>query len=81
MDHYTQVMDITTLSLAVLIGEFIIILILLGHLGRESAGYEKKHKAEEREAIIKLIQNTRRRSVKAETNEFREALIEKIKAR
>lgn len=81
MERYTQVMDITTLSLAVLTGEFIIILILLGHLGREAAGYEKKHKADEREAIIKLIQNTRRRSVGDETNEFREALVEKIKAR
>ena len=74
-------MDITTLSLAVLAGEFIIILILLGHLGRESAGHERKHQADEREAIIKVIQNTRRRSVGDETNEFRNVLIEKIKQR
>lgn len=74
-------MDITTLSLAVLAGEFIIILILLGHLGRESAAHERRHRADEREAIIKVIQNTRRRSVGEETNEFRDALIEKIKAR
>lgn len=74
-------MDITTLSLAVLAGEFIIILILLGHLGRESAGHERKHRADEREAIIKVIQNTRRRSVGDETNEFRNVLIEKIRQR
>lgn len=74
-------MDITTLSLAVLAGEFIIILILLGHLGRESAAHERRHRADEREAIIKVIQNTRRRSVSDETNEFRNVLIDKIKAR
>lgn len=74
-------MDTTTLSLAVLAGEFIIILILLGHLGRESAGYERKHRSDEREAIIKVIQNTRRRSVSDETNEFRNVLIEKIRQR
>jgi hypothetical protein len=74
-------MDTIYLSLAVLAGEFIIILILLGKLGRESDKYEQKYKAEEREAIVKVIQNTRRRSVGEETNEFRDALIEKIRSR
>lgn len=74
-------MDVTTVALAVLAGKFIIILILLGHLGRESAGHERKYRADEREAILKLVQNTRRRSVSEETNEFREVLVEKIKGR
>lgn len=74
-------MDTIYLSLAVLAGEFIIILILLGKLGRESDKHENKYRSDEREAIIKVIQNTRRRSVGEETNEFRNTLIDKIRNR
>ena len=74
-------LNVTNLSIGVLVGEFIIILVLMWHLGRESAAHERKSKAEEREAIIKVVQNTRRRSVGDETNEFRNVLIEKIKQR
>lgn len=74
-------MDTTTLALAVLVGEFLIILILLWHLGREASGYEKKYRSDEREAIIKIIQSTRRRSVSAETNEFRDLLVDKLRGR
>ena len=74
-------LDVVTLSMGVLIGEFIIILVLMWHLGRESAAHERKARADEREAIVRLIQNTRRRSVGEETNEFRNVLIEKIKGR
>lgn len=74
-------LNVTNLSIGVLVGEFIIILVLMWHLGRESAAHERKHRADEREAIIKVIQNTRRRSVGDETNEFRNVLIEKIRQR
>lgn len=74
-------LDINTISMAAMLGEFIIIMVLLWHLGRESAAHERKARADEREAIVRLIQNTRRRSVGEETNEFRDVLIEKIKGR
>ena len=71
----------TNLSLAALLGMFIIIMVLFWHLGRESAAREEKAKADERDAIIRLIQNTRRHSVSTETNEFRSAIVEKLKRR
>lgn len=74
-------LDVVTLSMLVLAGEFIIILVLFWHLGRESAAHEKKAKAEEREAIVKLVQSTRRGLKADEVNELRGALIDKIRAR
>lgn len=71
----------TNLSIAVLAGMFVIIMVLFWHLGRESAAHSEKAKADEREAIIRLIQNTRRRSVGEEANEFRGVIVEKIKQR
>lgn len=74
-------LDVTTLSLGVLVGEFIIILVLLWHLGRESAAHERRAKAQEREAIVKLLQSTRRGIKTDEANELRDALIDKVRAR
>lgn len=74
-------LDVVTLSIGVLIGEFIIILVLMWHLGRESIARESVAKAEEREAIVKLIQSTRRGIRTDEANELRDALIEKIRGR
>ena len=73
--------NVQTLALIVLAAEFVIILVLFWHLGRESGEYEKKHRSDERDLIIRLIQSTRRRSVSDETNEFREILVEKLKNR
>jgi hypothetical protein len=74
-------LDVVTLSMGVLVGEFIIILILMGHLGRESAAHERKAKAEEREAIVKVIQSTRRGLRGDAVNELRDALIDKVRSR
>jgi len=73
--------DVVTLSMGVLIGEFIIILILMGHLGRESAAHERKNRADEREKIVRLIQSTRRGLKSDEANELRDALIDKVRAK
>lgn len=74
-------LNVTTLSLGVLVGEFIIILVLMWHLGRESAAHERKAKADEREAIVRIIQSTRRGLKTDEANELRDALIDKVRAR
>jgi len=74
-------LNVTNLSIGVLVGEFIIILVLMWHLGRESAAQERKAKAEEREAIVKLIQSTRRGLRGDETNELRDALVDKLRSR
>jgi hypothetical protein len=74
-------LNVTNLTLGVLIGEFIIILVLFWHLGRESTAYSEKAKAEERDAIVRLIQSTRRGIKTDEANELRDALIEKVRAR
>jgi hypothetical protein len=79
---YTRAMDnYQNLTLLVLAAEFVIILVLFWHLGREESGREKKYRSDERDLIIRLIQSTRRRSVSDETNEFREILVEKLKNR
>jgi len=74
-------LDVVTLSMGVLIGEFVIILILLGHLGRESAAHERRNRADEREKIVRLIQSTRRGLKSDEANELRDALIGKVRSR
>lgn len=74
-------LNVTNLSLVVLVGMFIIILILFWHLGRESAAHSEKAKAEEREAIVRLVQSTRRGLKADEVNQLRDALIEKIRSR
>lgn len=74
-------LDINTVSFAAMLGEFIIIMVLLWHLGRESAAHERKAKKDEREAIVRLIQSTRRGLKTDETNELRDALIDKVRAR
>lgn len=74
-------LDIDTLSLAAMVGEFIIIMVLLWHLGRESMAHERVAKKDEREAIVRLIQSTRRGLKTDEANELRDALIEKVRAR
>ena len=74
-------LDVVTLSMGVLVGEFIIILYLMWHLGRESTAYSSKAKADEREAIVKVIQSTRRGLRTDEANELRDALIDKVRAR
>jgi hypothetical protein len=74
-------LNVTNLTLGVLIGEFIIILVLFWHLGRESAAHSEKAKAEERDAIVRLVQSTRRGLKADEANQLRDALIEKIRAR
>ena len=74
-------LDIDTISMAAMLGEFIIIMVLLWHLGRESIAHERKAKAEERESIVRLIQSTRRGLKADETNELRDALIDKVRAR
>ena len=74
-------LDVVTLSMGVLVGEFIIILVLMWHLGRESIARENVAKAKEREAIVKLIQSTRRGIRTDEANELRDALIEKVRSR
>ena len=74
-------LNVINLTLGVLVGEFIIILVLMWHLGRESAAHEHKAKSEERESIVRLIQSTRRGLKTDETNELRDALIEKIRSR
>ena len=71
----------TNLSLAALVGMFVIILILFWHLGRESAAHSEKAKAEEREGIVRLVQSTRRGLKTDEANQLRDALIEKIRSR
>lgn len=71
----------TNLSIAALAGMFVIIMVLFWHLGRESAAHEKKAREEEREAIVRLVQSTRRGLKTDETNQLRDALIEKIRAR
>lgn len=74
-------LNVTNLSLGVLVGEFIIILVLMWHLGRESAAHERKAKADEREAIVRVIQSTRRGLKGEDAIELRDALIDKIRAR
>ena len=74
-------LDIDTLSLAAMLGEFIIIMVLLWHLGRESIAHERVAKKDEREAIVRLIQSTRRGLKTEEANELRDALIDKVRAR
>lgn len=74
-------LDVVTLSMGVLVGEFIIILVLMWHLGRESMAHSSKAKAEEREAIVRLIQSTRRGLRADEVNELRDALIDKVRSR
>ena len=74
-------LDVVTLSMGVLVGEFIIILYLMWHLGRESTAHSSKAKADEREAIVKMIQSTRRGLRTDEANELRDALINKVRAR
>ena len=74
-------LDVVTLSMGVLVGEFIVILYLMWHLGRESTAHSSKAKADEREAIVRLIQGTRRGIRTDEANELRDALIEKVRAR
>lgn len=74
-------LNVTTLSIGVLVGEFIIILVLMWHLGRESLAHSAKAKADEREAIVRLVQSTRRGLKTEETNQLRDALIEKVRAR
>lgn len=74
-------LNVTNLSLGVLVGEFIIILVLMWHLGRESAAHERKAKADEREAIVRIIQSTRRGLKTDETNELRDALVDKVRNR
>jgi hypothetical protein len=74
-------LNVINLTLGVLVGEFIIILVLMWHLGRESAAHEHKAKAEEREAIVRLIQSTRRALRTEETIELRDALTTKVRNR
>jgi len=74
-------LTVTNLTLGVLVGEFVIILVLFWHIGRESIGHSMKAKADEREAIVRLIQSTRRGLKSADSNELRDALIEKVRAR
>ena len=74
-------LTVTNLTLGVLVGEFVIILVLFWHIGRESMGHSVKAKADEREAIVRLIQSTRRGLKSADSNELRDALIEKVRAR
>lgn len=74
-------LDIDTISMAAMLGEFIIIMVLLWHLGRESVAHERVAKKDEREAIVRLIQSTRRGLKADETNELRDALIDKVRAR
>jgi len=74
-------LDVVTLSMGVLVGEFIIILVLMWHLGRESAAHERKARADEREAIVKVIQSTRRGLRGDAVNELRDALIDKVRNR
>jgi len=74
-------LDVVTLSMGVLVGEFIIILVLMWHLGRESIANSNRAKAEEREAIVKVIQSTRRGLRGDAVNELRDALIDKVRSR
>lgn len=74
-------LTVTNLTLGVLVGEFVIILILFWHVGRESMAHSARAKSEEREAVVRLIQSTRRGLKGAESNELRDALIEKVRAR
>lgn len=74
-------LTVTNLTLGVLAGEFVIILVLFWHIGRESMGHSIKAKADEREAIVRLIQSTRRGIKGEESSELRDALIEKVRAR
>ena len=74
-------LNVTTLSIGVLVGEFIIILVLMWHLGRESMAHSAKAKADEREAIVRLIQSTRRGLKGEDAIELRDALIEKVRSR
>ena len=74
-------LDIDTISMAAMLGEFIIIMVLLWHLGRESVAHERVTRKDERESIVRLIQSTRRGLKADETNELRDALIDKVRAR
>ena len=74
-------LTVTNLTLGVLVGEFVIILVLFWHLGRESMGHSVKAKADEREAIVRLIQSTRRGLKGEDAIELRDALIEKVRSR
>lgn len=75
-------LNVTTLSIGVLVGEFIIIMILMWHLGRESMAHERKARADEREAIVKVVQSTRRGLNKSpEVVELRDALVDKLRSR
>lgn len=64
--------------MATIAGLFLVILILFWHLGRESAAYARKNRRDERELILQLIKNTRRRSSSDEVNEFRDVIVDKI---
>lgn len=75
-------LNVTNLSIGVLVGEFIIILVLMWHLGRESAAHERRARADERESIVKVVQSTRRGLNKSsEATELRDALVDKIRSR
>jgi len=74
-------LNVINLAVGVLVGEFIIILVLFWHLGRESAAHERKNRADEREKIVRLIQSTRRGLRSDEANELRDALIDKVRAK
>ena len=74
-------LNVTTLSMIVLAGEFLIILFLMWHLGRESEANSNVARAKEREAIVKIIQSTRRGLKGDDAIELRDALIEKVRAR
>jgi len=67
--------------MATIAGLFLVILILFWHLGRESVAVARKHRRDERELILQLIKNTRRRSSSDDVNEFREVIVEKIQSR
>ena len=74
-------LTVTNLTLGVIVGLFVIILVLFWHLGRESMAHSAKAKADEREAIVRLIQSTRRGLKGEDAIELRDALIEKVRAR
>lgn len=74
-------LTVTNLTLGVIAGLFVIIMVLFWHLGRESAAHSAKAKADEREAIVRLIQSTRRGLKGQDVVELRDALIEKIRSR
>ena len=51
------------------------------HLGRESEANSNVARAKEREAIVKIIQSTRRGLKGDDAIELRDVLIEKVRAR